>query len=308
MALPERTAERYAPLIDLSIRSDTGEGRIVDAYAAVFNTPQEVRDQDGHYNEEIAPTAFDRTLEQRRSQVQALFNHGKTIYGTPSERFSMPYGKPLAMRAEPKGLFTSTQISKTELGDEVLQLVKDDVIQGQSFSGAFVPSGNERSKPVAGGLPTIRRNEIVLREYGLTPFPVYTDAQVVGVRAELAAFSPAERLELFRAAMDSEDVDAMALVQQMKPLAAQLASLEADAWAAGDDTMDELMSVMSLLCSLDCLEEMTSGEAMRAFTEALADPRTGNPAPPDPRHGTPTHAQRQQALRAITLEKLNGTH
>lgn len=301
MAPTDRPVERYAPLIDLSIRSDTGEGRIVDAYAAVFNQPQEVRDQDGHYMEEIAPSAFDRTLEQRADQVQVLFNHGKTMYGTPSERFSMPYGRPLAMRAESKGLFTSTQISKTELGDEVLELARDGAIKGQSFSGAFVPSGNQRSQPVNGGLPTIRRNEIALREYGLTPFPIYADAHVVGVRAELAALSRDERIELFRAAMemDSEDTDAMALISQMKPLAAQLASLEADAWAQGDDTIDELMSVMSLLCSLDCLEEMTSQESARAFLAALAAPRTGNPGPPAPRYAT--RQERQQALRTITL-------
>jgi hypothetical protein len=39
-------------LDDIRIRSG-GDGRTVEAYAAVFDTPTEVHDQDGHYNEVI---------------------------------------------------------------------------------------------------------------------------------------------------------------------------------------------------------------------------------------------------------------
>lgn len=205
MALPERTSERYAPLIDLSIRSDTGDGRIIDAYAAVFNTPQEVRDQDGHYMEVLAPNVFDRTISQRADQVQVMFNHGKTIFGTPSERFAMPYGKSISMRADEKGLFTSTQVSKTELGDEILQLVNDGVIKGQSFSGPFLKTSRERAS--YGKLPTLTRQEAAVREYGLTPFPIYADAHVVGVRSEfeemLGEFEPEQLAEMLGKLPDS---------------------------------------------------------------------------------------------------------
>lgn len=191
MAIHDRV-ERYAPLLDLQVRANTGDGRTVDAYAAVFDTEQEVRDQDGHYVETIAPTAFDRTIAQRAGQFQVMFNHGKTMYGTPSEKFAMPYGKPLQVRSDAKGLFTSTEISKTPLGDEVLQLVKDGVLKGQSFSGAFVGRETYRSAT----LPGIRRTEIAMREYGLTPFPVYAEAHVTGVRSEfkemLDEMDPAE--------------------------------------------------------------------------------------------------------------------
>src|SRR5499427_5153612 len=51
-------------LDDISIKP--GDGRTVDAYAAVFNIPTQVRDQDGEYEEVIDPAAFNRTLEHSR--------------------------------------------------------------------------------------------------------------------------------------------------------------------------------------------------------------------------------------------------
>jgi hypothetical protein len=52
-----------------------------------------------------------------------------------------------------------------------------------SFSGAFVATENVKAK--RGELPTKRRTEVSLREYGPTPFPAYTAAKIVGVRADL---------------------------------------------------------------------------------------------------------------------------
>lgn len=173
--------ERYVPLDDISVRTEGGD-RIIDAYAATFGDRQEIRDAEGHYLEEIDPAAFDRTLAQRGDRLQVLYNHGKTIYGTPSERFSMPYGTPLEVRPDGRGLFTSTRVANTPLGDEVLELVNTGAVRGQSFAGGFLstrPVQGER-----GGLPVKVRTEIALREYGLTPFPAYQSAQVVGVRAE----------------------------------------------------------------------------------------------------------------------------
>lgn len=198
--------ERYAPLEDIQIRSG-GSGRVVDAYAAVFNTRQEIRDQEGHYVEELAPQSFERTLTQRAGRFQVMFNHGKTMYGTPSERFSMPLGTPLELRAEPRGLFTSTEYAKTELADEVLSLIDSGAIRGMSFSGAFV--GTEKpGKDPATGLPIHRRTEIAMREYGPTPFPAYQEARIEQVRHDfvevLGVLNTEELVAHLRALPDSE--------------------------------------------------------------------------------------------------------
>ena len=181
--------QRYAPIDDLATRSEAG-ARYIDAYAAVFSREQEIRDREGHYMERIAPTAFDRTLSQRGSNFQVLFNHGRTIHGDSSERYSMPYGVPAEVRADARGVWTSTKVMDTPLGDEVHTLARDGALNGMSFSGQFKatrPAGKHDS-----GLAIKERTEIAMTEYGATPFPAYAEAQIVAVRAEFATFTDDE--------------------------------------------------------------------------------------------------------------------
>jgi HK97 family phage prohead protease len=192
--------ERNFLLDDISIRAD-GTGRTVVAYAAVFDTPAEIVDRDGHYMETIGRTAFAKTIAERAGQIGVFYNHGKTLYGTPSERYSMPLGTPLEITPDSKGLLTVTRYSKTDLADEVLEGINNGSITGQSFSGRFVAS--ERTRRLGKGLDLIHRTEVALTEFGPTPIPAYKDAAMVGVRtAELAdtlrSISPEDREELFR--------------------------------------------------------------------------------------------------------------
>jgi len=56
--------DRAFPLegIEILSRAKGGDGRTVEAFAAVFDVPQEIRDEHGHYRERIAATAFNKTL------------------------------------------------------------------------------------------------------------------------------------------------------------------------------------------------------------------------------------------------------
>jgi len=183
------TFTRSYPLDDIQIRSG-GDGRTVEAYAAVFDTPSEIRDQDGHYNEVISRSAFDKTIAERGNKVGVFYNHGMTLHGTPSERHSMPIGTPLEVRADQRGVFTVTRYNKTQLADEVLEAINSGAITGQSFSGRMVQSNPKRGpyRARGGELPTVTRSEIMLREYGPTPFPAYEDAGITNVRALLDAY------------------------------------------------------------------------------------------------------------------------
>lgn len=177
---------RAFPLDDISVDKD-GSGRTVTAYATVFNTPTEIRDQDGHYSEQIAPTAFDKTVGERGTRFGVFFNHARTLLGTPSERFSMPLGTPVEVKADGNGLLTRTRYNKTPLADEVLELIHNGDIRGQSFTGRMIQSeplrGPYRSRN--GQLTTVTRKEIALKEYGPTPFPAYETAAILGVRSEV---------------------------------------------------------------------------------------------------------------------------
>jgi len=193
---------RAFPLEDVAV-SKTADGRTVEAFAAVFDTPAEVRDQDGHYREKIHRRAFDRTLTHSRRgdgwAVPVIYNHGRTLTGESSDRASVPLGTTLHMEATSRGLLTVSRYSKTPLADEIIESIRNGAISGQSFTGRFVQSdGHRRGQKLApgkdGSLPTVTRTEIALVEYGPTPMPVYADAEIVGVRALLATM-PDEELE-----------------------------------------------------------------------------------------------------------------
>lgn len=183
---------RAIPLDDIAIRSG-GDGRTVVAYASVF-TPYEVADQDGHYEERNDQHLFDRALSHGDlTRFQVLFNHGMTIQGTPSERYAMPLGVPLEIKADSRGLLTVTRYSKTDLADEVLQLVKDGAIRAMSWSGRWIRS-QRAGRSETSGLPIIERLEASLREYGPTPFPAAADARILSVRSVTTLLAQVEAL------------------------------------------------------------------------------------------------------------------
>src|SRR5438128_1838549 len=80
---------RSFPLEDIHIQR-TGDGRTVEAYAAVFCQEAEIRDGQGHYLEVIDPVAFNRTLSDSRPStsrntwaVSVFYNHARDLYGNP---------------------------------------------------------------------------------------------------------------------------------------------------------------------------------------------------------------------------------
>ena len=201
--LTVRNCTRTYSLDDLHVRSD-GSGRIVEAYAAVFSVRAEIIDQDGHYLEELPPTSFDKTISLkhqhgRPSGFSVLFNHGRTVDGTPADSLTMPIGVPEEVRADGKGVFTATRYLDNPIADGVLNAIKAGAIRAQSFSGRFrnsmrtYPDGRSQ-------LPLITRNEVEMREYGPAVFAAYEGAEILGTRTEffvraLLAQPPDRRLD-----------------------------------------------------------------------------------------------------------------
>jgi HK97 family phage prohead protease len=195
--------ERVFPIQDAAIRSD-GEGRTVEAYCAAFNSPAEINDQDGHYNEVMAPQSFDKTIADNGLNFGVYYNHARTIYGTPDGALSVPIAVPIEPpRPDEHGVLTvSRYLDDNPLADTVLSAIKQRAIKGQSFSGRFVKSVRTRESERS-GLPTITRSEVAMREYGPTPFPAYMEARIVATRsaelwmADLLRMDRDERADLF---------------------------------------------------------------------------------------------------------------
>jgi HK97 family phage prohead protease len=177
------------------VRAAQGDstGRLVEAYAAVWNQPAEIHDFEGHYVEEIDPAAFNKVVADiGRSRagfgkVKVMYNHGMTIHGTPSERGSMPIATPVEIRPETRGLLTLARYSDTPFADEVLENIRNGAITAQSFTGRIVRSDpqlrrGDKHYPRGGQLTRVRRTELGLKEFGPTPFEAYSGAEIVGVR------------------------------------------------------------------------------------------------------------------------------
>lgn len=180
---------RAVALDDIRIRSG-GDGRTVEAYAAIFDEPVEIRDQDGHYRERNAPAAFNKTIADRGGRFPVVYHHGLTLAGTPSERGAVPIGVSIEVKADKRGVQTVSRYSKTELADEVLEAIRSGAVTAQSYGGRFIrsdppttPRGGFRASR-DGTLRTVTRHEVAMREFGPTPFPAFPGAAITGVRAQ----------------------------------------------------------------------------------------------------------------------------
>lgn len=107
----------------------------------------------------ITNTAFNKTLAERANRVKILFEH-KT-----------PIGKPLLMKPDAKGLYVEGRISKTRLGDEVLELIADEVVDQMSI-GFSVPAGKSTYNDAGKRIIT----EVKLYEFSPVTFPMNENA------------------------------------------------------------------------------------------------------------------------------------
>lgn len=180
------TYERMWTLEDITISRASGDGRTVEAYASIFNVPTEIHDQQGAYVETIDPTAFNRTLKRGADRVQVYYNHGMTIYGTPSDTYSVPIGRAIQIKPDSRGLHTITRYNPGETTDQILDAIRNGAIRGYSFRGKIYrsdPNTRQIRPNKDGSLQTVRRLELGLMEYGPTPSPAYMDAAILAVRS-----------------------------------------------------------------------------------------------------------------------------
>lgn len=183
------TYDRSWPLegIEVLSRAKGGDGRTVEAYAAVFDVPTEVHDQHGDYMETVDRTAFNRTITNKNAtQAMVLYNHGLNVVdGKPDSMAQVPIGRPLDIRADNRGLLTISRYNNSQLADAVLESIKNGDIVAQSFRGGIYKSDPMRIPRVRPGqkLPMVRRMELGLRDYGPTPRAYYPDAAIMAVRS-----------------------------------------------------------------------------------------------------------------------------
>lgn len=151
----------------LHVRGD-GDGRTVCGIACPFDEPTEIVEYGHRITESVRQGAFSRTIRERGAdRIKALAQHDHQV---------LPVGRAQLLREQRDGLYCELRISNTSLGDDVLALVNDGVLDGLSIG--FEPIEADTSTR-----DVVIHTEIRLREISLVPWPAYDGARVAGVRA-----------------------------------------------------------------------------------------------------------------------------
>ena len=160
------------------------EGRTLEGMAIYWNRASKVTDNGkDFYLEAFSNRSADKQLTERTQPFPLNFLHGPSTNAADKR----PLGK-VTFERSAEGLVFRATLSKTQAADEMLELVKDEVVTDVSigFRGYKHSMQGE----------TLLRTEIGLSELSLAPNGMgqHQGAQVLAVRSE-SATAPFSRLE-----------------------------------------------------------------------------------------------------------------
>ena len=157
---------------DVEFRASQDNEREVEGYAVVFNTPTDL----GWFTEEIDPHAFD---EADMSNVYLLGNHDENIVLAGTSNNSLRW------EINENGVFQRSNIIDTSLGEDWLKLVKNGLINKQSFAFTIAKDGEEWTERNGKEHRLIRKIQRVY-DFSLVIYPAYPTTSVRCLTDELA--------------------------------------------------------------------------------------------------------------------------
>ena len=168
----------------LELRDDdgAGDGRTLIGRAVPFDVELDVWDFWDDYTEVFRRGAFAKTIRDRAKPVPLLVHHNRRELGI---------GKAVDLEERDDGLWAAFHLAATERADEVLELVREDVISGLSIGfepidgGDRTTRGKDREPPADTDL--VERLEVRLHEVSICNFPAYDTAGVSAVRSARSA-------------------------------------------------------------------------------------------------------------------------
>jgi HK97 family phage prohead protease len=177
------------------IRSTSDDGRTLEGYAAVFNTPTRIDSWEGKFDEELSRGAFSKTIDERTPVLQ--FDHGRDV-----ATGSVPIGSIEALREDDHGLFVRARLHQNDRVEPIRQAIESGAIDGMSFRFRVVREEWDES----GDVPMRTIREVELFELGPVVFPAY-ESTSVGVRSLLADLSTDQRDHLLTELLGQREND-----------------------------------------------------------------------------------------------------
>lgn len=141
-----------------------GDGRTVAGIAVPYNVEQRI----GPALVEVFRKGAFEAVARNAHRVKMLFQH----------KADTPIGRAIMLEEREGGLYGEFRISKTDAGDEALELIRDGVLS--NLSVGFQPLKDEKRNGV------VNRIKAHLAEVSLVTFGAYGDAATItAVRAEI---------------------------------------------------------------------------------------------------------------------------
>ena len=169
---PDSTLTRSVPF---TLRSDgAGDGRTLDGYGAVFDTPTRIDSWEGIFDEVIQRGAFAKTLQERTPIIQ--FDHGHhPMIG------SLPIAAVQRLEEDAHGLHVVARMHEAPLFEPVREAIASGAISGMSFRFEVI---NDVWTEQKNGVQLRTITEVKLFEVGPVMYPAY-DSTSVGVRSQI---------------------------------------------------------------------------------------------------------------------------
>ena len=156
------TIESRSYELDLEVRAE-GDGRTICGICVPYNVEQRIH---ASLTEVFLPGAFD-AVTRAAHRVKLLMGH---------DAKGFPLGRATTLREDARGLYGEFRVSKTDIGDQALELVRDGVLT--NLSVGFQPLKDNRRKD---GI--VERVKAHLAEVSLVTFGAYGEkAAVAAVR------------------------------------------------------------------------------------------------------------------------------
>jgi len=189
--------------VEFRATEQTGDGRTLEGYGAVFDSPTRIQDWFGSWEESIARGAFKKTLRAKTPVLQ--FDHGRD-----ARTGSVPIGSISSLAEDEKGLFVQARLFDNPVVEPIRQAIEGRAIDGMSFrfnvtreewrdADGKKLKAEEIDDLLWVGTEGIQRTiqEVELHELGPVVFPAY-DTTSVGVRSVLSQMSPEDRKALIK--------------------------------------------------------------------------------------------------------------
>ncbi|MFD4196626.1 HK97 family phage prohead protease [Amycolatopsis thermoflava] len=197
--MTETFTRQWMPDLEVRSAAKGGDGRTVCGIAVPYGRPQYI---DNRLTEQFAPGAFNAQIRAAH-RVPFFREH----YGNTGEMGGILIGRATELRDDAAGLYTEFRVSRTEKGDETLELIKDGVLSELSIG---FREGQNRKLP--GGV--IERRSATLTEVAIVMAGAYGEAATVtAVRSTAATVDRRAQLNQIVATLPVLSADAEALTR-----------------------------------------------------------------------------------------------